>query len=283
MASKIEEQYRERLARTAAGLGITSDSDSSAESSALTELPLRSKLSLGYMDVTEAENLSYTEFAWKFLCLNRIFIEESNEKINGTKEEKADVAAFFSMKHFKHHSESFQTGITPRFNSSSISFWSNIDTKTHGEKRSVPRKLREEEVFVLFNLKEASEIAEESLDIQLRQAAYRLRRLLKKYKEIKHREIKDTKKKKPERLTLSPLYRKASLAKHYNLYLATQFHPNLNDKEAYKIHFPSESEECSEFDDPDEILKDRSTRAMENARLIVFENYRKLALFDLKK
>lgn len=282
MALTIEQKYRERLSRTTAGLGITSDSDSSAESSALTELPLRSELSHDYMDVTEAEKLSYTEFAWKFLCLNRIFIELSDKQIDGTKEEKADVAAFFSIKHFKHHSESFQTGVTPRFNSASISFWDNIDTKIHGEKRSIPRRLREEEVFVLFNLKEAAEIAEESLDIQLHQAAYRLRRLLEKYKEMKDREIEDAKKEKPERLTLSPLYNKASLAKHYNLYLATQFYPNLNNNEAYKIHFPSEANECSTKEDPDKALAKKSTRAIKKARTIVFEDYRKLALFDLK-
>lgn len=277
MASKIEMKHRERLAKTPSGLGVTSDSDSSAESSAPVELPLRSELSADYINVDEAEKISYTEFAWKYLCLNCLFIERSDDKLNGTEEDKADVAADFFIKHFKHHSESFHTGITPRFNSSSISFWSNIDTKTHGEKRSVGRRLREGEVFMLFNLKEAAEIAEESLDLQLRQAKYRLMRLLAKYKEIENINTE-----KPKRLTYSKLYEKASLARHYNFYLATQFHPNLDDGEAYKTYFPLEAEECKKHPNPDEILSKKSDLAMKNARLIVFDNYRKLALFDQK-
>ena len=274
MTSKIEMKHRERLARTPSGLGVTSDSDSSAESSAPIELPLRSKVSLDYINEEDAEKLSYAEYAWKFLCLNPIFIEESDKARDGSKQEKADVAANFFIKRFKHHSESFHTGTTPRFNSSSISFWSNIDIKTHGERRSVSRELREGEVFVLFNLREASEISEKSLDIQLRRAGNRLRRLLEKY-----RETENSKKEESQRLTLSPLYGKTSLAKHYNLYLSTQFHPNLDNTYAYEKYFPSDEKENKSHPNWDEILVKRSTLAIKNARLLVFEDYRKLALF----
>lgn len=275
MRSKIAEDQAKRLSEAPAGLGITSDSDSSAESAAPIATNLRERFSFRNKSQQEIENLIYSEFAWEFLRLNKSFVNFSDDALHGTRN-KSDVAAQFYLKEFKHHSESFHDGTAPRFISSSISYWSNIDATVHGNKRSIPRRLREGEVFILFNLKEAMDIADESIDVQLKRAKERLNRLLARYRTMKKTEERP-------RLKNSKLYNKSELMQYYNLYVSTEYEQEINIPVAYAKHFPITVEKYKNYPNRSEVLEKKYTLAMKNARRLVFTDYRKLAIFDHRK
>lgn len=135
------------------------------------------------------ESWSYRRWAWEFLRRNPDFIKACKSiELEGTDEEKQEIALKFGLKKFKSYREGYESNLgTPIFSSGSISSISNLEN-SNGSVITKRVKISSGEILIRFDLNLAVE-DKQAFEKQLRLAKLHLQKKLLTFSENHSKKI----------------------------------------------------------------------------------------------